>query len=521
MSQSPSPNAALSEFLARALPESLTVTAYEIASLPTKCTSLFLAPPGESRPQSTRETTFVGVSYQGSLVFGIEVLVYADTLSRDCTLFISKADSTGHFPSEKSSFVPAFTMPRVKNSVLRSIATAVVDYIVKKRRINYPDGKITVALFARSQPQYLFTNSGSNGVKHVLSDQSLISWWCKTLNPLHQRYFRAGNSKAYLLVPGSDRLQVKKLFPPRGAEDEAEWIHGHPFSLDAAKNITVREAIPHFPDDPKARFLDDLNGEEFEKCNKRSHKWAGIQTIDQFWEMMSYRQECSAGRSVGFIWLVIDPSKAASPGLSALVSPIIKESKSDPKSELQTTSDPTEETPSTNVVDAPESKSNIETAPPKRRPSPPRKRSSSLVDLLLSPKKKARMGTPTGTTAIMTSDYSISLDDKRYHRMIESLLVKGDFSSLETSRSSTKKWLNDLYMLASGTNVKLDSEIKWGKEVKGTIPVQAADANAGSDTAASAVNLLIPRKGNSTPAINAPVVNTLGAGLIRKKKKED
>jgi regulator of Ty1 transposition protein 109 len=29
--------------------------------------------------------------------------------------------------------------------------------------------------------------------------------------------------------------------------------------------------------------------------------------VDEFWEMMAFRQECSAGRLVGFLWLVINP----------------------------------------------------------------------------------------------------------------------------------------------------------------------------------------------------------------------
>jgi regulator of Ty1 transposition protein 109 len=66
----------------------------------------------------------------------------------------------------------------------------------------------------------------------------------------------------------------------------------------------LRCLIPRLPDDPKSRFLVDLDDSKDE-----SGQWRSIKTIEQFWEMMSYRQECSAGRLVGFIWVVFGKQK--------------------------------------------------------------------------------------------------------------------------------------------------------------------------------------------------------------------
>jgi len=57
----------------------------------------------------------------------------------------------------------------------------------------------------------------------------------------------------------------------------------------------ARDVIPVFPDDPKARFLDDL----------KTDGQLATTTLSQFWELMEHRQECSSGRLVGFISLCV------------------------------------------------------------------------------------------------------------------------------------------------------------------------------------------------------------------------
>src|SRR5690606_5881540 len=80
--------------------------------------------------------------------------------------------------------------------------------------------------------------------------------------------------------------------------------------------------IPHFPDDPKARFLDELDADVGQTVNAVSAKikctstrcrgsaWNSIHNLDQFWDLMSFRQECSLGHNVGFMWLVFENTSA-------------------------------------------------------------------------------------------------------------------------------------------------------------------------------------------------------------------
>ena len=37
-------------------------------------------------------------------------------------------------------------------------------------------------------------------------------------------------------------------------------------------------------------------------------KWRSVRSLAQFWELMAFRQECGAGRLVGFLWGVFEPS---------------------------------------------------------------------------------------------------------------------------------------------------------------------------------------------------------------------
>jgi len=71
--------------------------------------------------------------------------------------------------------------------------------------------------------------------------------------------------------------------------------------------VPPRCLIPHFPDDPKSRFLDELDDEMSRSQAKASGEWKTVKSLDVFWEMMAFRQECSAGRMVGFIWVVFTP----------------------------------------------------------------------------------------------------------------------------------------------------------------------------------------------------------------------
>lgn len=216
--------------------------------------------------------------------------------------------------------------------------------------------RLVLSLFARSQNQYLFPGSIENETKHVLDDRQLIKWWCQVLNSLVQKKrtvkIRTGDARhesnlslpldksktssaespqltrevavtsdAFIIVPGCDRLETRRSFFPPSANHgpgdvitkwhnsfPAEFLVGHDISKSKTA-LPIRCMIPRLPDDPKARYCDDLDGAGTDDKGQ----WKVIRSLQQFWETMEFRQECSAGRLVGFIWVTFRPGLSHDP----------------------------------------------------------------------------------------------------------------------------------------------------------------------------------------------------------------
>lgn len=259
-------------------------------------------------------------------VFAIEVYIY--TTERLTTVFISKADSTG--------YLFLLGLPEGTPSPLRIICTTFIGFLVDER--SRPDRKLVVSLFARSQSQYLFPGSVENDRKHVLDDRALIKWWCKVADPLlveHQEQTATNQTytstkhfcTGYLRVPGCDTYETRGFLPRAGSSRNTKdtcWKIGDPLrELAQSPMLPERCLIPRFPDDPKARFAIDLDDElpDFETDLQApigadsqplppiasTGRWRSVTSLNQFWEAMSFRQECAAGRLVGFIWAVFVP----------------------------------------------------------------------------------------------------------------------------------------------------------------------------------------------------------------------
>jgi len=98
-----------------------------------------------------------------------------------------------------------------------------------------------------------------------------------------------GQGRVY--IPGVDKYKIKSYYPEQG-----DWENAAPGVSDGlGMEVLARDVIPMFPDDPKARFLDDL----------KTDGQLATTTLSQFWELMEHRQECSSGRLVGFISLAV------------------------------------------------------------------------------------------------------------------------------------------------------------------------------------------------------------------------
>lgn len=216
---------------------------------------------------------------------------------------MSKADSTG--------FLDILHLDKSAGSVIRNVVVTFLRFLIRARSAG---PRLVLSLFARSQNQYLFPGSVEYAGKHVLDDRQLIKWWCKTLDPV-VRYsgrgvdYDSSDTAAYVLIPGCDKLETRSFFPASAKQDlphGSRWRASYPMELLVPDvSAPLRCLIPRFPDDPKSRFLTDLDDSKDKKG-----QWRSVKTMEQFWEMMSYRQECSAGRLVGFMWVVFGKQEA-------------------------------------------------------------------------------------------------------------------------------------------------------------------------------------------------------------------
>lgn len=309
----------LGDLLAQILPTNVRLTVRHVSSMPRLCEALFAAPPEESPEATFCENHYLSVSASAFgreiIIFGMEVLIY--TTAQLTTIFVSKADSTG--------FLHNLELPP-KVSLLRLISNAFLSFLVLTRQ---REGvRLVLSLFARAQNQYLFPGSIHNPGKHVLDDRGLIRWWCRALDPILRQYepesmsgekdcaaeSAKSSATAFLIVPGCDKFETSGFFPVSARSDDQarpRWLNMYPrHQLCRDPDAPPRCLIPRFPDDPKTRFLIDLDDElpgPAEDVSVHSGQWRSVKSLDQFWEMMSFRQECSAGRLVGFLWVVINP----------------------------------------------------------------------------------------------------------------------------------------------------------------------------------------------------------------------
>ncbi|KAE8152504.1 histone acetylation protein-domain-containing protein [Aspergillus avenaceus] len=336
----------LGDLLAKVLPTGVKVTIRHISSAPTPCIALFAPPPGEEAEATFCENHFLTVSVNAEeqdgpeiIVFGVEVLVYST--AHLTTIFVSKADSTGFLHLLKNA-------PKV--SLIRRISNGFLSFLVQTHQ--RPGVRLVVSLFARAQNQYLFPGSIENPGKHVLDDRGLIKWWCRVFDPILREYEPESGSHekglldrtmesakssatAFLIVPGCDRFETRNFFPSTAKFDDQErsrWLTSYPLhQLCDNTKAPPRCLIPRFPDDPKTRFLVDLDDElpKQRELSENIGQWRSVKSLDQFWEMMSFRQECSAGRLVGFLWLIVNPPGLVNSVQMTSSRPVLKDKATD------------------------------------------------------------------------------------------------------------------------------------------------------------------------------------------------
>ncbi|EEB06165.1 RTT109 family histone lysine acetyltransferase [Schizosaccharomyces japonicus yFS275] len=299
--------AELSSLLAANIAQGDSVDVVHLRTKFTPCKGLFgekAMKSDETHNASASNHLFL-LSQDHLFVFGLEIIVY-DTQERRY-IFVSKADSTGFQTS--------------KLSVLRPATVAILLHLVHSEHVRPVQAKETViCFFAISQGQYLFPESANNGKKHVCSDTDLVKWWVKVLESVRKQLEDnkvSSVSKEPQQKPRKEKsLEVKveesvtgHLYVPGFTNLKQFFPNEFWFSDTVFDNGTATKLIPRFPDDPKARYLDELELQNDD-----------MQT-DKFWETLSFRQECCSGKLVAFFSLCIPQVSTVSKPSGLLVGP--------------------------------------------------------------------------------------------------------------------------------------------------------------------------------------------------------
>src|SRR5699024_8014065 len=85
------------------------------------------------------------------------------------------------------------------------------------------------------------------------------------------------SATAFLIVPGCDKFETRGFFPPTaksdGDKERPRWVNSFPVrQLCDNPDAPPRCLIPRLPDDPKTRFLTDLDDELPERVEGADQK---------------------------------------------------------------------------------------------------------------------------------------------------------------------------------------------------------------------------------------------------------
>ncbi|EPQ51008.1 hypothetical protein GLOTRDRAFT_81604 [Gloeophyllum trabeum ATCC 11539] len=325
-----------------------------LVSAPRKHAGLY--PYAHPRPKVYLSDVLVLLSEQKTpdaprvFVAGIEAYLYHVPATSCLVLNVAKLDSTGQAAAPS----PTATLIRAFIAYYGDPAT---------RPINAQH--LWIHLFARAQNQYMFPNSSEHPGKHPLSDIKLCAWWKRILSDvaadLESRIGEKSKLRLYYVLPGYSELEAVQSLHSASAswstrkQPSVAWIYGHPYSQTdiplPCSNVQPKEGqenlglfIPSFEDDPKSRFIDEIaytvegegvrspqrkrartltrttstrdiettrdtskerHNENEKDQDERPQGELGKVSPNEFWERMSFRQECISGAVTGFFVMAV------------------------------------------------------------------------------------------------------------------------------------------------------------------------------------------------------------------------
>ncbi|KAG0265065.1 hypothetical protein BG011_005468 [Mortierella polycephala] len=362
--------------------------------------------------------------------------------------------------------------------------------------------KTSLFIFARAQPQYLFAESAKNPGKRALDDRGLVRWWKNMVASVYRVSSSACSShiqpdliqdpekpntkvQGWWLIPGIETERqalnvIRSSTTSSIAPSTFVWNYGYP---DKGSKEMAHTLIPQFPDDPKSRMMQSPS------CQ------GGFVDIRTFWELAAIGEESGAGKITGFFRVVEEDIQKVQP------------------QQQQQPQQPQQPQHEQHVM-------------------------SSSTGILLSGPSAASTSTSASASGLgSTGDYT---------KMIN-FLLELDFSTLDRAYNSTKQWQDrvavwvkkaaDKEALAVTAASVTDLEISQAQANEAS-PSKASGTGSDSDSSSKPLwiqQTIVPvhllRRHSQDPQEEksqeqkqaqgtTPVLNILGAGLIKRKAPE-
>jgi len=337
----------------KSLPGTRKLHIHTLVSAPSKTHELF--PYASPRPRVWQQHIIVLASEQPSVaqprvfVTAVEAYFYVIPSTRSGILYVSKVDSTGQ--GQK---------PSPTGTIVKRLIGFYVDPDTRPN-LGGTGGLaeyVWVHVFARAQRQYLFPNSADFEGKKPLSDINLCSWWKSVFTSVAEhlsnrmRRKEGERTRLWHVLPGLNELEAFQALrsasftnlDSSSSSDQPSiaWTYGHPSTQNPSDvdsiplpcpadgnggvsggGFNLGRFIPSFEDDPKARFMDEIAhttnsdvikspvrkkakkvaDEDIHEVEKRDSSRKGeLEMVrpEEYWERMSFRQECVAGIVTGF-----------------------------------------------------------------------------------------------------------------------------------------------------------------------------------------------------------------------------
>ncbi|KAF9519634.1 hypothetical protein BS47DRAFT_1336721 [Hydnum rufescens UP504] len=261
----------LKQFLLDALsslPGARTLHLYNLVASPTRDKELFVYAPirpkihvrhhlvllAQHAPDKPTERVFI---------CAIEAFLYTIPSTSSAILYISKVDSSGQ--------------AEIRPNPTRALVTAFLEYYSSLN--NRPAPNLWIHVFARAQNQYLFPNSAEHPGKRVLRDISLCKWWKDLIEQVARK-----SDPSWRRLP-----HLNKSFTSPASTSGYPWTYSHPYHQTDVRPPCGDTSSPS-NDKPRSN----------KSVSPAAQRALAAVPIDEFWERIAYRQECSQGAITGF-----------------------------------------------------------------------------------------------------------------------------------------------------------------------------------------------------------------------------